>query len=249
MTEPKPTYTIGGDPILPPQGDGAKHVRIHGRKMDGNPRQITRKQFERLKADLDELGDLSGVVHDLNSDQFIGGNQRSEAFSINDCEIEIVQELPEADRQGTVAHGFVVWRGARYAYRQVRWTPEKCRKANVVANLAGGSWDFDALANWDAAALTGWGMDGETLRNWGRNYSALANMLQSEAPEWEGMPEFENEDITGDTITIKVHFLNKDDLQKFGGLIEQSVNEKTKYIWYPKQSGENLKKYRCVDEP
>ena len=42
-----------------------------------NPRQITTKQYSDLETWLKKYGDLSGVVHDLNSDQVIGGNQRS----------------------------------------------------------------------------------------------------------------------------------------------------------------------------
>lgn len=45
-----------------------------------NPRKITKKQLEQLKANIEELGDLSGIVHDLNSDEIISGNQRSKVF-------------------------------------------------------------------------------------------------------------------------------------------------------------------------
>jgi len=125
-----------------------------------NPRQITEKQMQQLTGNLSELGDLSGIVHDLNSDEIIGGNQRSKAFNIALCEIELTHEADTPDEQGTVAHGFVVWKGKRYAYRQVRWTPKQCEKANVTANKAGGSWDFDILANeFDVADLLDWGFE------------------------------------------------------------------------------------------
>ena len=39
-----------------------------------NPRKITPKQLEQLKANIQELGDLSGIVHDLNTDEIITGN-------------------------------------------------------------------------------------------------------------------------------------------------------------------------------
>ena len=42
-----------------------------------NPRQITKKQYSDLETWLRELGDLSGIVHDLNSDEIIGGNQEA----------------------------------------------------------------------------------------------------------------------------------------------------------------------------
>jgi len=125
-----------------------------------NPRQITEKQFRDLGKSLEDFGDLSGIVHDLNSDEIIGGNMRGRVFNINDCEIEITHRNDEPDEQGTVAHGFVIWRGRRYAYRQVRWTPRQCEQANIQANKLGGGWDFDVLANeFDEADLLEWGFE------------------------------------------------------------------------------------------
>ena len=73
-----------------------------------NPRQITEKQFKDLGKSLEDFGDLSGIVHDLNSDEIIGGNMRGRVFNIDDCEIEITHRNDEPDEQGTVAHGFVI---------------------------------------------------------------------------------------------------------------------------------------------
>ena len=46
----------------------------------GNPRTITDKQLSDLGNWLEEL-DLSGIVHDLESDEVVGGNQRVELFA------------------------------------------------------------------------------------------------------------------------------------------------------------------------
>ena len=112
-----------------------------------NPRQITERQFSDLRRWLAEFGDLSGIVHDLNSDEIVGGNQRARVFDVNECDVILTSQLEEPDEQGTVALGYVVWHDKAYAYRQVRWTPEQCRQANIIANKAGGTWDFDMLAN------------------------------------------------------------------------------------------------------
>lgn len=125
-----------------------------------NPRVISDDDLDDLRRWLEELGDLSGVVHDLNSDEIIGGNQRGRVFDINQCEIVLVEGPHEPDGQGTVAHGFVVWQGARYAYRQVRWTARQAEKANIVANQAGGDWDAVILASeFQAADLVEWGFE------------------------------------------------------------------------------------------
>jgi len=125
-----------------------------------NPRQITAKQYEALAVDLAELGDLGGIVHDLNSDEIIGGNQRSRVFDLNACDVVLTEILPEPDAQGTVAHGYVLWKGNKYAYRQVRWTERQAERANIVANKRGGTWDMDILADqFEVSDLLDWGFE------------------------------------------------------------------------------------------
>ena len=125
-----------------------------------NPRQITAKQYEALAIDLAELGDLGGIVHDLNSDEIIGGNQRSRVFDLNACDVVLTEVLDQPDAQGTVAHGYVLWKGNKYAYRQVRWTERQAERANIVANKRGGTWDFDILADrFEVDDLLSWGFE------------------------------------------------------------------------------------------
>lgn len=80
-----------------------------------NPRKISEQQLQELESWLRELGDLSGVVHDLNADQIIGGNQRSKVFDVNQCEIVIEHKMKRPDSQGTVGQGYVIWKGKHYA--------------------------------------------------------------------------------------------------------------------------------------
>lgn len=125
-----------------------------------NPRHMTAKQDKLLTAHLRELGDLGGIVHDLNSGEIIGGNQRVRIMADGKATIDKTYDTPTPT--GTVAEGYVLWQGERYAYRQVRWTPEQCAKACIVANHDGGSWDMDRLANFDLDDLKDWGFeDGE----------------------------------------------------------------------------------------
>jgi DNA modification methylase len=146
-----------------------------------NPRQITEPQFKDLGKSLDKLGDLGGIVHDLNSDEIIGGNQRSRVFDVNACQVEMTLTYDKPDEQGTVGQGFVVWNDHRYAYRQVRWTPAQCEEANIKANKAGGDWNWDTLANeWSAADLQGWGFDAQTVKQWSNNINGLKELLKSE---------------------------------------------------------------------
>lgn len=91
-----------------------------------NPRQISERQMADLRRWLRELGDLSGIIHDLNSDEIVGGNQRARVFGLldlNHAEIVVTDSQDEPDEQGTVGLGYIDWQGHRYTYRQVRWTP------------------------------------------------------------------------------------------------------------------------------
>ncbi len=127
-----------------------------------NPRKITDKQKELLKRDLKELGDLSGIVHDLNSNEIIGGNQRSIIFQ--NAEIQITEEFNKPTKTGTVAFGYIIFNKEKYNYRQVKWTKKQCEKANIVANKAGGDWDFDLLNEFDFDDLVDWGFEENELK-------------------------------------------------------------------------------------
>ena len=56
--------------------------------------------------------------------------------------------------------------------------------------------------------------------------------------EWQGMPEFEQEDLQG--IIIRVHFETKEDRRDFFQRIGQKFTDKTNSIWYPERP-ENIK--------
>lgn len=58
--------------------------------------------------------------------------------------------------------------------------------------------------------------------------------------EWEGMPEYEQEDKSG-FRKITVHFETQMYVEDFARLIGQSLTEKTRSIWHPYQPPGNLK--------
>jgi len=74
----------------------------------------------------------------------------------------------------------------------------------------------------------------------------LASSVDHEA-EWEGMPEFEQDDLSSFRKII-VHFNSQEDVDAFAQLMEQTVTGKTRYIWYPKQERANLLAVECQDE-
>ena len=129
------------------------------KSFSDNPRTLTQKQHDLLKRNLIELGDLSGIIHDLNSGEIVGGNQRVKIFcEVLNPKIIITERYDWPTQTGTVALGYVEIDGEKFSYREVRWTKKQCKKANIVANKAGGVWDFNILANaFELDDLLDWG--------------------------------------------------------------------------------------------
>lgn len=65
--------------------------------------------------------------------------------------------------------------------------------------------------------------------------------------EWQGMPEFIQNDLQS-FKSIIVHFKDINDLKDFAKLVEQNIGIKTKSIWYPKLKLNEFKNKRCIDE-
>jgi len=59
--------------------------------FSNNPRKISAKQAARLKNTMLRYGDLSGIVHDLRTDQIVSGNQRSNIAALMKLEPTITE--------------------------------------------------------------------------------------------------------------------------------------------------------------
>ena len=147
------------------------------KQYNKNPRKISEKQLAKLKANIEELGDLSGIVHDLNSDEIISGNQRSRVIDINKCQIDIVEKYDTPNKQGTVAWGYVIFDGQKLNYRQVRWDEKQREKANITANKLGGEFDYSILENkFNTEDLVNWGFKENDLTG----FDILGDLIEND---------------------------------------------------------------------
>ena len=116
-----------------------------------NPRKITAAQMAKLKGTLPEFGDLSGITHDLDTDEILSGNQRCEALPgimSGLIQPEITQRFDPPLEDGTSLLGYFLIDGRMYNYRGVTgWDDKKREQAVIIANKAGGSFDYDILAD------------------------------------------------------------------------------------------------------
>jgi len=99
-----------------------------------NPRQISNKQYEDLKASMEKFGCVDPIIININPERLnivIGGHQR----------LRILRELG-AEKVPTVS---------------VNLSEEDERELNVRLNKNGGDWDIDLLSNFDVVDLKEWG--------------------------------------------------------------------------------------------
>lgn len=93
----------------------------------------------------------------------------------------ITEQFDPPTAQGTVALGYLEFGGERFGYRAVRWTAEQCQRANIVANAAGGSWDWDILReDFSADLLVNAGLDADVLTAMNAGADALRGIMQSD---------------------------------------------------------------------
>jgi hypothetical protein len=119
------------------------------RPAEYNPRKISPEALKMLARSLAEFGDLSGIIFNRKTGNMIGGHQRAKAL---DPKWEIVIEDQAAghfdgDKEGgrSLATGYVKTPFGRLVYREVSWSEQKEKAANIAANKHGGDWDIPKL--------------------------------------------------------------------------------------------------------
>jgi len=190
--------------------------------QEDNPRQISKVQAERLLKSWDKFSQVDTLAIGPDGSIYNGHQRYYVLLAAHD------------DPQMTV--------DVRVASRQLE--RREWQELTVLLHEgATGEWSWDALANWE-------GVDVEDLVEWGFERWKLGVGEDGEVDYdelWQGMPEFEQE-YNGAIRTINVYFANEQDIEIFSRLMEQSITEKTKGIWYPKREHLILANYGCDDE-
>ncbi len=92
---------------------------------------------------------------------------------------------------------------------------------------------------WDPSVLQSFIDDGLDLEQFWFPQELAQSLAATDEPfdpmvEWEGMPEFEQEDQRP-VKQIVINFASEADLERFARLVEQNVMMTTKSIWYPRR--------------
>jgi ParB family chromosome partitioning protein len=130
---------------------------------DQNPRMSSKAQARRLLQSFDKFGQVQTVAIDPDCNVLDGHQRLSALLTIHGAGYEL---------------------DARQASRELSGAE---RRELVVSLHAGavGSWDWDAISAWQPAELHEWGMDEELLNSWGKDYSNLKGLLESEVPDFQ----------------------------------------------------------------
>lgn len=179
-------------------------------------------EYEAIKRSVEEYGYADPIV--INADYtIIGGHQR----------IKVLKDLGFTSIDAIVL--------------DIDKTKEK--GLNLALNKISGSWDMEKLS----ALMKDLDLEGFDLDLTGFSKMEALNLLHwGEAPvnpedEWKGMPDFKAEDLRSEHSII-VHFRCFEDMQEFAELVQQTITDKTKYIWFPKQEKMDLINLVAHDE-
>jgi len=175
-----------------------------------NPRQLTEKQAKRLTNSIDEFGQVETLAIGPENEVYNGHQRLSVLLAQHGNDYEVA---------------------VRVSSRKL--TFDEQRKLVIYLHEgATGEWNWDMVPNL---------YDVEELKDWGfPAWKLPGGDVNDPYAEWEGMPEFENEDISSFKRLV-VHFADERAMNDFSQLIEQSVNSKTVFVWHPKQEQANLR--------
>lgn len=169
-----------------------------------NPRRISEEQLRQLAKSVREFGDLGGFVWNRRLKRLVGAHQRQKVMPpASQIVVERTYKKPTA--QGTVAEGYVLLEGERFAYREVDWPESKDTAANLAANQHGGDFQWMDVS----AMLKELNAQQYDLDLLGFNPDELHNLIAGEwrPPEQEAsLPELELADRLDLTPAMREQF-------------------------------------------
>ena len=177
-----------------------------------NPRLHSEEQIEQIANSIAEFGFRIPIAIDENFTILAGHGRYRAAEIMNMSQVPVVQHNDLSDVQ---------------------------KKAFIIADnkiTLNSVWQNDIL--WDQVKdLDKLGFNLDIL---GFNDAELMPMLDSNtvsdfSSEWEGMPEYNSEDLSA-YRTIRVHFNTDEDVEAFAKKVGQDITEKTKFIYFPEET-------------
>jgi ParB-like chromosome segregation protein Spo0J len=186
-----------------------------------NPRKISESELGLLRQSLREFGLVQPVIVNAQTGNIVGGHQRVLA-----AQMELIPEMQ------------VMW---------VHLDPTREKQLNLALNKISGEWDDEKLrdvllaldeegAGLDVTGFTD--IDLEKL---------LGTLVKDPAEEWQGMPEFESEDVSG-FRHIMVHFRDQEAVDDFVSKLGVTLTEGVRFLSYPAEAHDSTKDIAFVSD-
>lgn len=174
-----------------------------------NPRLIPETAVAKVAASIKEFGWRQPIVVDTDGVIIVGHSRKLAAkyLGLKDVPVHVASDL----------------------------TPEQIRAYRIADNKT------SELADWDdellAAEIDALSAVEFNLSLTGFSEPEIFQLAEegveiNPEAEWQGMPEFSQEDQLA-FRTIKVHFRDQSDVDAFAELISQAVTPKARYLWFP----------------
>lgn len=184
-----------------------------------NRRKHNERNIGMIVTSLQTVGAARSIVIDEDNN-ILAGNGTVEA-----AQLAGIEKLRIVDADGEEI----------IAVRRSGLTDEQKRKLalydNRTAELA--DWNLEQMLEDINAGLDFDGMFGTV-----ELYNLMKDIRETPkidyTAEWQGMPEFNQQDLSGYKRII-VHFMTEEDYVGFSRLIDQKLTDKTKSVWYPKR--------------
>jgi len=195
-----------------------------------NPRKHNPRNLKTIVDSLHDVGFARSIVIDEDNN-ILAGNGVTEAAAI--AGIEKVIEI-EADGNTIIA------------VRRRGLTDGQKQRLKYFDNRSG------ELAEWNVEQLfadMGAGLDLSGMFREDELDALLAGMQPLDDPNahWQGMPEFEQDDLTS-FRSVHVHFKTQADVDAFAQLIGQELGNKARSVWYPEAEKIDMYSELYVDE-
>lgn len=222
--------------------------RIDLAEVKENPRNPKGHKLDEIVKSLRRFGFVDAVVIDERTKQLVSGHGRTEALRL------MREEDPTKPPRGVTLREDGAWMiPAQRGWRSKDDTEAEALIVALNRLVELGGYDDTKLAAMlsDLAksdALEGIGYTSDAVEELLARPLVVPGMTDPNA-EWEGMPVFDQQNRMA-ARTLKVHFRNEEDAQKFAALIGQNITPKTRFVWYPENVIEPVahKAYVDVDE-
>lgn len=173
-----------------------------------NPKIHPKRQQQALDRAISDIGWLTGVIVNQRTGHVIDGHARVElAISRGEPTVPVAYvDLDEVAELKALATFDPIGSLA---------VTDQQKTDDLLKDLA--------LADVDFA---------EMVRDLSKDDEFVPGGVNDPDAEWQGMPEFTQDDLTAFKSLI-VNFASFEDMEAFSRLIEQKVTDRTRSIWYP----------------